>query len=576
MTSPRGSRAAGRPAGGDDAAAEPSGDTVSAVAGLAVTAAAVPTSGAPGETGVNGSSAEVVAAGGSPAETTVSSASVRPDQPPAYQAGPILAQWLPPAVAFIVCLWGITAPSYWRDEAATISAVKRPLGDLIAMLGNVDAVHGAYYLMMWPIEHVLGSGVLVLRLPSAIAIAVGAAAVAATARRLISPWAGLAAGLLYALLPATSRYGQEARSYAMVMALAAISSYLLVRVLGASPARQRRWLAGYGASLAVLGILNIFGLLLIPAHAVTIALYGRRGVGDPAVRRLVIGWIAAVAAGVVIASPLLVLGWLQRGQIAWLSVNTSSSGVKTLYSLGGSYLVTTIVLALIAVAVALSTEAGPEKRRAAWPRRLAELSLPWLIVPPLVLLLASTVQPVYTSRYILICVPALALIGGAAVASYSQIAGAIALVVILLAGSPAQVGQRTNSGHFDNIRALDRIVASQARPGDVVLYTNPNSEMFGAAYSFGLGTLPNIALKQGPIPSDTVAGTDAPIAQIRSRLQHVKRVWVVEINLLQEDPQLLGLNGLPLPGTPILHGVPVQQTGLWHERADYLILFTLY
>lgn len=579
MTSPRGSRAAGRPAGGDDVAAEPSGDAGPAVAELAeaVTAAAVPANGVRGETGVNGSSAEVVAAGGSPAETTVSSASVGPDQSPAYQAGPILAQWLPPAVAFIVCLWGITAPSYWRDEAATISAVKRPLGDLIAMLGNVDAVHGAYYLMMWPIEHVLGSEALVLRLPSAVAIAVGAAAVAATARRLISPWAGLAAGLLYALLPATSRYGQEVRSYAMVMALAAISSYLLVRVLGAGPARQRRWLAGYGASLAVLGILNIFGLLLIPAHAVTIALYGRRGVGDPAVRRLVIGWIAAAAAAVVIASPLLVLGWLQRGQIAWLWVNTSSSGVKTLYSLGGSYLVTTIVLALIAVAVALSTEAGPEKRRAAWPRRLAELGLPWLIVPPLVLLLASTVQPVYTERYILICVPALALIGGAAVASYGQIGGAMALVVVLLAGSPTQVWQRGNAGHFDNIRALDRIVASQARPGDVVLYTNPNSEMFGAAYPFGLGKLPNIALKQGPIPSESVAGTDAPIAQIRSRLQHVKRVWVVEINYLQEDPQLLGLNGLPLPGTPILHGVPVQlPTAVWHERADYLILFTLY
>ena len=47
------------------------------------------------------------------------------------------------------------------------------------MLGNVDAVHGAYYLMMWPIEHVLGPGALVLRLPSAVAVAIGAAFVAA-------------------------------------------------------------------------------------------------------------------------------------------------------------------------------------------------------------------------------------------------------------------------------------------------------------------------------------------------------------------------------------------------------------
>src|SRR5260221_9481998 len=209
----------------------------------------------------------------------------------------------------------------------------------------------------------------------------------------------------------------------MVMAVAAISSYLLIRVLGAEPVWERRWLAGYGASIAVLGILNIFGLLLIPAHAVTIALYGRRGVRDPGVRRLAIGWLAAVAAGVVIASPLLVLGWLQRGQIAWLAVNTSSSGLSTLYSLSGSYTVTTIVIAVIVVALVLSTEAGPDRRRAAWPVRLAEISLPWLIVPPLVLLVASMVQPVYTSRYILICIPALALIGGAAGAPPTRDAG---------------------------------------------------------------------------------------------------------------------------------------------------------
>jgi mannosyltransferase len=471
-------------------------------------------------------------------------------------------------------LWGISAPSYWRDEAATISAIKRPLGDLVAMLGNVDAVHGAYYLMMWPLEHVLGSGAVVLRLPSAVAVAVGAAAVAGTGRRLISPWAGLAAGLLYALMPVTSRYGQEARSYAMVMAAAAISSYLLVRVLGAEPARQRRWMAGYGASIAVLGILNIFGLLLVPAHAVTIALYGRRGVRDPAIRRLVIGWIAAVTAGLVFASPLLVLGWLQRGQIAWLSVNTSS--FNTLYSLSGSYLVTTIVIAVIAVALVLSTEIGPEKRRAAWPKALAELSLPWLIVPPLVLLVASTVQPVYTSRYILICIPALALAGGAAVASYSRIAGAMALGVILVAGSTTQVGQRTAAGHYDDILAIDRIVQANARPGDVVLYTNPNAESFGAAYSFGVGKLPNVALKQGPIPSRTLAGTNAPVAEIRSRLRHAKRLWVVEINSLQLPPQLLGLNGLPLSATPFLYRLPLQYNTDWHERGDYLILFTRY
>ncbi len=495
---------------------------------------------------------------------------------PGYQAGPIWARWLPPAVAFLVSLWGITAPSFWRDEAATIAAIKRPLGDLIRMLASVDAVHGAYYLMMWPIAHVLGTGALVLRLPSAVAVAVGAAAVAATGRRLISPWAGLSAGLIFAVLPVVSRYGQEVRSYAMVMAVAAISSYLLVRILGAEPARERRWIIWYGVSVAVLGILNIFGLLLVPAHAITIALHGRGRFKDPAFRRLRVGWVVAVAAGLVIASPLLVFGWTQRGQIAWLGVNTSSTGLDTVFSLSGSFMVTTAVLAVIAVALVLGTETSRQKRRANWPRRLADVSLPWLIVPPLGLVAASTVQPVYTSRYILICIPALALIAGAAVASYGRIAGAIALLVVLIAGAPTQAGQRTIAGHYDDILALDHIVAANAKPGDYVLYTNPNSESFSAAYPFGLGKLRNIALKQGPIASGTLAGTNVAIAQLKSRLSQAHRVWVVEINSFNPAPQILGLNGLPLSVTPVIGqiGSPWQLPSYWHERGDYLLLFT--
>ena len=111
--------------------------------------------------------------------------------------------------------------------------------------------------------------------------------VALIGRRLISPRAGLLAGLLFAVLPETTRYGQEARSYALVTALAATASYLLVRVLdaGAGPAAaqrrpaRRRWLLGYGLVLAALGLVNFFALTLIPAHALTVWLARRKDRG---------------------------------------------------------------------------------------------------------------------------------------------------------------------------------------------------------------------------------------------------------------------------------------------------------
>src|SRR5579859_1227293 len=204
MTTSRGSSAVGQPAGRDEAA------TALAAGGA--------------------DSAGAVAAPGRPAAGTPPD--VAPEaEPAAYERGPAWALWLPPLLALLISLWSITTPSYWRDEAATIAAIRRPFGDLIRMLGNVDAVHGAYYLMMWPIEHIFGAGALAMRLPSALAAAVAAAAVAAIGRRLISPWAGLAAGVFLAILPVTSRYGEEARSYEFVVAAATIASYLLIRVL---------------------------------------------------------------------------------------------------------------------------------------------------------------------------------------------------------------------------------------------------------------------------------------------------------------------------------------------------------
>ena len=147
---------------------------------------------------------------------------------------------VPPVVTLAVMLWGISGSSYWRDESATLAAVHRPFTQLIRMLGHVDAVHGAYYVVMWPLVRVAGSSQLVTRLPSAVAMAVAAGLVAALGRRLVSPATGLAAGLVFAVLPAVSLYGQDASSYAMVTASAAGASYLLLRLITA-PGGRRGW-----------------------------------------------------------------------------------------------------------------------------------------------------------------------------------------------------------------------------------------------------------------------------------------------------------------------------------------------
>ena len=95
-------------------------------------------------------------------------------------------------------LWRIGVPSFWRDEGATLSAAHRSFPQLIRMLGHMDAVHGTYYLLIWLLVRVAGSGELALRLPSAVAMAAAAGLLTALGRRLAGPAAGLAAGLSFA------------------------------------------------------------------------------------------------------------------------------------------------------------------------------------------------------------------------------------------------------------------------------------------------------------------------------------------------------------------------------------------
>ena len=462
-------------------------------------------------------------------------------QPRRYDAGPAWMRWVPPLAMLAVGLTRITTPSYWRDEAATLAAVRRPLGEMFAMMGHVDAVHGAYYLLAWVVYRVGGHTELFMRFPSVVAMCVAAGFVAALGRRLVSPAAGLLAGLAFVILPQVSFYAQDARSVAFETAMAAIASYLLIRALDA-PERTAGggrgpawWWTCYALGIGLLGILNIFALLLVPAHLVTVtAVCGRAGRGRArwvTARR----WLVSAAVGLVIASPLLYLGFKQKGQVSWLKVPHWLSGVNQLV---GPMAMLYGALAAVAAGIVVAAIGGRARLRACWPAGLNQLVLPWLILPPALLLLGSLITPVYTFRYIMFCTPAVALILGAALAALARLrpaalgpvlAGVVLLAVAAL-GLNAQIAERKPAGHKDDLRRVDLLIGHLRLPGDVVYYTNTNSESFPWAYPYGLIKIPNVELARQPIASGTLAGTNAPRVVVRQRLAHVDRVWVVNMN----------------------------------------------
>ncbi|HUY50516.1 MAG TPA: glycosyltransferase family 39 protein [Streptosporangiaceae bacterium] len=493
--------------------------------------------------------------------------------------------WLPVAPALVTLLAGlyrIQGPSFTRDETATLAAVHRTFPELLRMLGNVDMVHGAYYALIWAVVRIGGSGELAVRLPSAVAMAVTAAVVTVLGRRLLSGWAGLAAGLAFAALPPVSWFAEDAREGAFVAALATIASYCLVRVLQADTGR-RRWLVAYGVSLAALGLGNLFGLLLIVAHAVTLAAWrqGHRNrhqaVAAPAVvpgapnagndrqhrpreaaagpevapatdRGLVLGWLVAVAVPLIVVSPVAVVGYGQLHQIHWIKPLRLQDVISVERVIGSGWLFL-IALLIIACAVAVSAARGRSLLSAYWPADLVALCLPWLVLPPAILLLASVAHPVYTYRYIGYCIPAAALLLGAALAALGRYAAPAALIILVVIGLPSQVAQRRPDGHDINIRAADRVVARHERRGDALLNISAQrgqrkgtgERTLEAAYPYGLGRLRDVSAGASPARSGTLGGTYASTQLIRQRLASVTRLWVVEWTTPKPVPILDGL-----------------------------------
>src|SRR6185503_5555405 len=125
--------------------------------------------------------------------------------------------------------------------------------------------------------------------------------------RIATPRLGLVAGLVFAILPVTSRYAQEARPYACTVLLAVATTYLLVGLIdGYRTAR----LFGYAATVALLGLSHALALSLLLAHGFLV-LALRPG--------LVKRWLPAAAAGVLPSVPLLWLGYQQRVKINWIA-----------------------------------------------------------------------------------------------------------------------------------------------------------------------------------------------------------------------------------------------------------------
>ena len=398
------------------------------------------------------------------------------------------AVWIWPMLVTAVIGWhGIRAAVMWRDELATWQAASRSVAQLWRMVHNVDAVLGVYYLGMHFWMALFGDSPAALRAPSLIAMTGTAGLVALTGRRLGGSTAGLAAGMVFAVIPSVSRFAEEARPYALMTFFAALATWLLLRAL--ERPRWPRWVL-YALAVAAAGAFNVLALCLLTGHALCAAMHWWRPAKDSVGRRreVALGFCLAALAGVALDLPVMIAGHRQTAaQIGGLARPALSQllGQDGPVRLWPELFYSTAVAVAVLVLAAASLR-GPSLRASAY-------SLATAFVPIAVLWTASqgTVSYWYI-RYLMFTVPAWAVAAGLGIAGMEPrsaaargargigVAAIVALIAIL--GIPDQHAIRQAEAHNwwsypdplgdypANYERAAKVIAEHERPGDGIVF----------------------------------------------------------------------------------------------------------
>lgn len=437
----------------------------------------------------------------------------------------------PVAVALLtigVSAAGASRPSFWFDEAATISASTRTLPELWRLLGHIDAVHGLYYLMMHGWFAVFPVTEFSSRAPSCLAAGAAGAGVVVLARQFSGRSVALCAGTVFAILPRTTWAGVEARSYA----LTAVAAVWLTVLLVAAVKRHRWWpWLLYALMFPVALVLNTFLLLLVVVHAGVISVL------SPA-RSAVIGWVTASLVGAGLAAPFVIFTQTQFAQVAWIPPLSADSVVEVLQSQYFDGSTPFAIVAGVLVATALMLRVFGATPHGEGTGRLLVVSAAWITIPTVALLVYTEfAAPLYHARYLCFTAPAMALLLGVCITAIARtrmpMAGVLLALTVVAAPNYvlAQRGPYKSQG-MDYSEVAD-VVTHHAKPGDCLLLDNTTSWRPGpirpllAARPGAYRGLDDLGRGTPATSSDQLWDGFVPLWTVQDRLTRCTVLWTI-------------------------------------------------
>lgn len=397
-------------------------------------------------------------------------ARARPERPEPGRGEYLLAGAIALA-ALLLRLPFLGRSSLWLDEMWSLGTARLPWRSLLSVVLHRDSNASLYYALL----HVwmrMDASVVSTRLLSVLAGAATVFVVYLVGRRLAGARVGLIASLLVAVNGLHVQQSQEARAYSLVVLLATTATLLFIE--GVEERRVRSWFA-YTVTSVLAVYAHVFAVLVIAAHFSSLLFLRRRQV--PWARVL-----ASAAAIGALVSPVAVLLRARMGEpnapLAWVAP-TSAAAIKDLFwRLSGTPFIPDpqpvpllkVYFVICAVAFVAAARVWRATGRSLSTWRLG-LVFSWLFVPIALAAAVSVFKPVFVAKFLMVCLPALALLVAIGLDSvrwsWVRATAAVAVAVMGILVLPRYYRFRTQNVEW---QAATEHILSRARPGDAAVF----------------------------------------------------------------------------------------------------------
>jgi len=367
---------------------------------------------------------------------------------------------------------------FWFDECFSVEVARIDWRNFLHLMWWREANMSLYYILL-RIWLLCGQNPSFIRSLSVILSTATVLAVYWVAKQLYDHRVALVAAALFACNAYSVRYAQEARSYALFLLLATLSSGFLIawvqrrfvnltsQLVTSSSEAVPRW--GYLAASVLAVYAHFYALLLVVSHWIVV----ERILGpDEELARSRSMRHAWRIIGVAVAPLLIFIAKTGAGPIRWIQRPGLHDMVEFLEHMAGGSWALLLIYAAGSVAALVPLGKRLWKSGQPWEVWRGQFLLVWFTFPIGLTVLLSFARPVFLARYMILCLPALLVLAGAGLSQLNRWLLPPALVAVLVLGlqGTALVYSHDLDNERDASGTATNYILDHAQPGDAVLF----------------------------------------------------------------------------------------------------------